>query len=113
MHGLGSFTNDVSVVKMIRITEKHAVELRGTAFNLFNSVRRINTLSSIRYKANGANYGSGFTIINTPAQLAATQAAKSSDPLAIFNAYRTGVGAIDLTNVQPMRILEVGLKFRF
>ncbi len=114
INGLGSFTNDLSIVKMIRITEKHAIELRGTAFNLFNNPRRINTLSSIQYKANGPTFASGFTIINTPSQLGAIQAAKTpNDALAIFNAYRTGVGAIDLTNVQPMRLLEVGLKFRF
>ncbi|HEY2015937.1 MAG TPA: carboxypeptidase regulatory-like domain-containing protein [Bryobacteraceae bacterium] len=112
--GLGSFTNDVSVVKRIRITEKHGIELRATAFNLFNSVRRINTLSSIQYKANGATLANGFSIINTPGQLAATQAAKTpNDPVSIFNAYRTGVGGIDLTTVQPMRILEIGLQFRF
>jgi Carboxypeptidase regulatory-like domain len=112
--GLGSFTNDITVVKMIRITEKHGIELRATAFNLFNSVRRINTLSSIQYKAAGASVASGFNIINSPSQLAAIQAGKTpNDPLSIFNAYRTGVGAIDLTNVQPMRIVELGLKFRF
>ncbi len=42
-----------------------------------------------------------------------TQAAKTSDPVSIFNAYRTGVGYLDLTNVQPMRVIELGLKFRF
>ena len=31
----------------------------------------------------------------------------------MYNAYRTGVGYIDLTNVQPMRIMEIALKFRF
>jgi len=111
--GLGSFTNDVSVVKWIKITEKRGIELRATAFNLFNSVRRINTLSSIQFKASGATAANGFTIINLPSQLAANQAAKTSDPLSIFNAYRTGAGYIDLTNVQPMRIMEIGLKFRF
>jgi hypothetical protein len=113
INGLGSFTNDVGVVKMIRITENHGIELRATAYNLFNNVRRINTLSSIQYKAKGATGASGFNIINTPEQLAATQAAKSSDPLAIFNAYRSGVGSVDLTTVQPMRIVEIGLQFRF
>jgi hypothetical protein len=113
INGLGSFSNDLSVVKTLRITEKHGIEFRASAFNLFNDVRRINTLSSIQYKANGATTAAGFSIINTPEQLAASQAAKSSNPLAIFNAYRTGVGAVDLTTVQPMRIIELGLKFRF
>jgi hypothetical protein len=76
-------------------------------------VRRLGTNSSIQYKANGATFASGFTIINTPAQLAATQAAKSSDPVAIFNSYRTGVGYSDLLTVQPMRVIEIGIKYRF
>jgi hypothetical protein len=114
INGLGSFNNDVSVVKNIKIHERFRVEIRATAFNLFNNVRRINTLSSIQYKANGANLSSGFSIINLPDQLAANQAAKTpNNPLSIFNAYRTGVGYVDLTNVQPMRIMELGLQFRF
>jgi hypothetical protein len=113
LDGLGSFTNDLSVVKYIKITEKHGFELRLSAFNLFNNVRRLSTNSSIQFKANGATFGDGFSIINTPDQLAANQAAKSSNPQSIFNAYRTGVGLVDLTTVQPMRILEIGLKFRF
>ena len=73
-----------------------------------------NAAWSIQYKANGATLASGFSIINTPSLLAANQAAKTpNDPVSIFNAYRTGVGNIDLTTVQPMRILEIGLQFRF
>jgi hypothetical protein len=114
INGPGSFNNDVSVVKTIRITERHSVELRGTAFNLFNNVRRLNTNAAVQYKANGSTYSDGFSITNTPDQLAASQAAKTpSNPVAIFNAYRTGVGAFDLTTVQPMRIVEIGLQFRF
>ncbi|SPE40723.1 hypothetical protein SBA3_3880016 [Candidatus Sulfopaludibacter sp. SbA3] len=46
--------------------------------------------------------------------ISASQAAKSgANSLSIFNAYRTGVGYLDLTNVQPMRTIELGLKFRF
>jgi hypothetical protein len=114
INGLGSFNNDVSVVKTIRITERHSVELRGSAFNLFNNVRRLNTNTSVQYKANGAAFANGFSVINTPDLLAASQAAKTpNNPLAIYNAYRTGVGALDLTTVQPMRIIEIGLQFRF
>jgi len=114
INGLGSFTNDVSVVKTIRITERHGLELRATAYNLFNNVRRINTISSVSYKANGPTFASGFSIINTPDQLAANAtAAKGATASSIFNAYRSGVGAIDLTTVQPMRIVEIGLQFRF
>jgi hypothetical protein len=113
INGLGSAANDISLAKSIHITEKHAIELRATAYNAFNQVRRLGTNSSIQYKANGATLASGFSIINTPAQLAATQAAKSSDPVAIFNSYRTGVGYSDLLTVQPMRVIEIGLKYRF
>ena len=77
INGLGSVANDISVVKSLRITEKHGIELRATAYNAFNQVRRIGTNTSIQYKANGATLASGFSIINTPAQLAATQAAKT------------------------------------
>lgn len=114
INGLGSFTNDLTLVKTIRITEKHGIELRATAFNLFNDVRRINTNSSIQYKANGPTAASGFSIINTPDQLAATQAAKTpTNSLAIYNSYQTGVGYVSLQTVQPMRIMELGLQFRF
>ena len=114
INGLGSWANDISVVKTIRITEKHGIELRATAYNAFNNVRRLGTNTSIQYKANGATFAQGFSIINSPAQLAATQAAKTpNDPVSIFNAYRTGVGYSDLLTVQPMRVIEIGLKFRF
>ena len=113
INGLGSFTNDLSVVKTIRITEKHGIELRASAFNLFNNVRRINTNTSIQYKALGPTAASGFTIINTPDVLAASQAAKTSNPVSIYNAYVSGVGSIALNTVQPMRIIEIGLMFRF
>ena len=113
INGLGSAANDISVAKSIHITEKHAIELRATAYNAFNQVRRLGTNTTVQYKANGATFASGFSVINTPAQLAATQAAKSSDPVAIYNAYRTGVGYSDLLTVQPMRVIEIGLKYRF
>jgi len=113
INGLGSFTNDLSVVKTIKIKERHRLEIRATAFNLFNSVRRLNTNSSIQYKANGATFSSGFNIINTPDQLAANQAAKTTNPVSIFNSYQTGVGYVALQTVQPMRIIELGLQYRF
>jgi hypothetical protein len=77
-------------------------------------VRRLGTNTTVQYKANGATLAQGFSIINTPAQLAALQAAKTpNDPVSIFNSYRTGVGYSDLLTVQPMRVIEIGLKFRF
>jgi hypothetical protein len=108
--GPGSFTNDMSIVKTIRITEGRAIELRVNAFNPFNNVRRINVNSSIQYKANGTNFSDGFTVINTPAQLAANQVAAGKPA---FQGWINGEGLVSLTTVQPMRIVELGLRFRF
>ncbi len=110
LHGLGSFTNDMSLIKTIRVHERYGFELRINAFNPFNNVRRINTNSSIQYKANGPTYASGFTIINTPAQLAANQLAAGKPA---FQGYINGEGLVSLTTVQPMRVIELGLRFRF
>jgi hypothetical protein len=79
-------------------------------FNPFNQVRRLSTNSTIQYKANGPTYASGFTIINTGAQLAANQVAAGKPP---FQGYINGEGLVSLTNTQPMRIIELGLRFRF
>ncbi len=110
LNGLGSFTNDMSLVKTIRVKERYGFELRINAFNPFNQVRRINTNSTIQYKANGPTYASGFTIINTGAQLAANQVAAGKPG---FQGYINGEGLVSLTNVQPMRIVELGVRFRF
>jgi len=110
LNGLGSFTNDLSLVKPITIKERYHVELRVNAFNPFNNVRRLSTNGSIQYKALGPNYSNGFTIINTPQQLAANQVAAGKPA---FLGYINGEGIASLTNVQPMRILEIGLRFRF
>jgi hypothetical protein len=110
LNGLGSFTNDMSLIKMIRIKERAGFELRINAFNPFNQVRRISTNSAIQYKANGATYASGFSIINSGAVLAAAQVAAGKPP---FQGYINGEGLPTLTNVQPMRIIELGLRFRF
>lgn len=40
-------------------------------------------------------------------------AATSGDALKIYNACRVGAGHINLTGVEPMRIIETGIKFRF
>jgi hypothetical protein len=100
----------MSLVKPITIKDRVHVELRVNAFNPFNNVRRINVNSSIQYKALGPNYSSGFTIINTPQQLAANQVAAGKPG---FLGYINGEGIPTLTNVQPMRILEIGLRIRF
>jgi hypothetical protein len=117
--GPGVWQNDMNLVKTFHITEKKTLEFRVNAYNAFNTVRRAanpatNTVNaSIQFKANGSSFGQGFTVYNTPDQLAARAQASGNNPLTVFNQYRTGVGAPNLTNVQPMRILELGLKFRF
>ena len=67
----------------------------------------------MQYKANGATLAQGFTVYNTPDQLAQRAQASNLNALGVYNQYRTGVGTWNLTSVQPMRIMEVGLKFRF
>ena len=58
------------------------------------------------------SFSNGFAVYNTPDQLASRVAA-NANPVTVFNQYRSGVGYYNLTSVQPMRILELGLKFRF
>jgi hypothetical protein len=110
LNGLGSFANDMSLVKPIKIHEKYGLELRINAFNPFNNVRRISTNSSIQYKALGPTYASGFTILNTPQQLAANQVAAGKPA---FQGWINGEGITSLTAVQPMRVIEIGLRFSF
>lgn len=110
VQGLGAFSNDINISKQFRIHETKGLELRVSLFNAFNQVRRVGINSSIQYKALGKTMADGFKIINTPE---ANAAATSGDALKIYNAYRVGVGHINLTGVEPMRIIEVGLKFRF
>ena len=33
--------------------------------------------------------------------------------VALYNQYRTGVGHMNLTDVNVMRVIEIGLKYRF
>jgi len=110
LNGLGSFANDMSLIKTIRVFKEHGIELRINAFNPFNQVRRLSTNSSIQYKALGPTYASGFTIINTGAALATAQEIAGKPG---FLGYINGEGQVNLTTVQPMRILELGLRFRF
>jgi hypothetical protein len=117
--GPGAWQNDMNLVKVFHITEKKTLEFRVNAYNVFNMVRRTanpatNAVnSSIQFKANGSTFAQGFTVYNTPDQLAARATNGTNSAQTIYNQYRTGVGAPNLTNVEPMRILEVGLKFRF
>jgi hypothetical protein len=109
----GTFVNDMSISKRFYIKETKSLELRVSAYNAFNQVRRVNLNTSVQYKANGPAFANGFTVYNTPDQLAQRAVASGLNSLAVFNQYRTGVGYTNLTMTQPMRIVELGLKFRF
>ncbi len=108
----GTFGNDMTMSKKFTIKEGYNLELRVSAYNAFNQVRRTTINSSIQYKAQGVNFSDGFQVYNTPDQIV-SRLASNTNSLAAFNQYRTGVGYYNLTNVQPMRIVEIGLKFRF
>ena len=109
--GRGAFSNDLTVTKVIRLTEGKAFELRASAFNAFNQVRRPVIYSSVQFKAKGRTMADGVSVFNTPELNA--QRTNSTDPKTVYNAYRTGVGHVDITNTDPMRVIEIGLKFRF
>ena len=106
-----SFANDMTLTKAIKINEKHAIELRAAFYNAFNQVRRNSLNTSTQFKANGKNFSDGFTLFNTPE----LQAARNPNltGTALYNQYRTGVGAMNLTDVNVMRVIEIGLKYRF
>jgi len=77
-------------------------------------VRRTYVNSSVLYKAQGARYSNGFAVYNLPSQLAQEAAVSGiTNSLSIYNQYITAAGTVTLTNVQPMRILELALRFRF
>ena len=111
--GPWTYSNDMTLTKRFNITEKKSLELRINAYNAFNQVRRTSLNTSVQYKAQGATFAQGFSVYNTPDQLAARAQSTNLNALGVFNQYRTGVGFYNLTSVLPMRIMEVGLKFRF
>ncbi len=106
-----TYANDMTLTKAFRIHEAHAFELRAAFYNAFNQVRRNNFNTSVQYKANGKTFADGFTIFNTPEALVARNTNLTG--VALYNQYRTGVGASNLTDVYPMRVIEIGLKYRF
>ena len=110
----GSFANDVSFIKQFRISQGRQLELRANAYNLFNNVRRTNINSGLQFKANGRTFADGFRLFNTPELNEARGRANGiTDERQLYNLYRSGVGHVDLTNVQPNRIIEIGMAFRF
>jgi len=106
-----TYANDMTITKAFTIKENHAFELRAAFYNAFNQVRRNNINVSAQYRANGKTFADGFTILNTPEALAARNANLTGT--ALYNQYRAGVGHYNLTDVSPMRVIEIGLKYRF
>ena len=106
-----NFANDMTLTKAFTIRENHAFELRAAFYNAFNQVRRNTLNNSVQYKANGRTYADGFTLFNSPEALAARNSNLSG--IALYNQYRTGAGALNLTDVNVMRVIEIGLKYRF
>ena len=107
----GTYANDMTLTKAFTIKENHAFELRAAFYNAFNQVRRTSLNTSAQYKANGKTFADGVTLFNTPEQLAARN--NTLTGTALYNQYRTGVGATNLTDVSNMRVIEIGLKYRF
>ena len=106
-----NFANDMTLTKAFTIRENHAFELRAAFYNAFNQVRRTGINSSVQFKANGRTAADGFTHFNTPEALLTRNANLSG--IALYNQYRTGVGHYNLTDVNVMRVIEIGLKYRF
>jgi hypothetical protein len=105
------FANDMTLTKAFKIRESHAFELRAAFYNAFNNVRRQTINTSIQYKANGKTFADGFTLFNTPEALASRNSNLTGT--ALYNQYRTGIGHTNMTDVNVMRVIEIGLKYRF
>lgn len=118
LHGRGSFANDISLVKQFRLHDRQRIELRANVYNVFNNVRWLTVNNSVQYKANGPAFGDGFRVFNTP-ELNESRARANgiTDPALLFNQFRAGVGHVTLVdsaaNVQPPRIIEIGVALRF
>jgi hypothetical protein len=118
LQGRGSFANDISLTKQFRLPGRSRLELRTNVYNLFNNVRWLNVNSAITYKAKGATYADGFSVFNTPElNVARAQANGVTDSTQLFNQFRSGVGHVTLVDgsgdLQPPRIIEIGVALRF
>jgi hypothetical protein len=116
--GRGSFSNDISITKQFPLQGRARLEVRANVYNVFNNPRWLNVNNSVTFKARGATFADGFTVFNTPElNMQRAQANGTTDPTALFNAYRSGVGHVNLTDgsgdIQPPRIIEIGLALRF
>ena len=106
-----TYANDMTLTKAFNIREGHGIEIRAAFYNAFNQVRRSGINTSLQFKANGRTFADGFTLFNTPEQLAARNSNLTG--VALYNQYRTGVGHYNVTDVSLMRVIEIGLKYRF
>ena len=108
-------SNDINIAKLWPITERKSFELRVSLFNPFNMVRRDSLNTGATYKAKGARYEDGFTLFNSPDQLVRNLLERRPTATALeqYNQYRSGFGHVNLLSTLPMRIIEVGLRFRF
>ena len=106
-----SFANDMTLTKAFKIKENHAFELRAAFYNAFNQVRRRRSIRrcSTRPTARLSPTGSRCSIRRK--LLAARNSTLTGT--ALYNQYRTGVGHTNLTDVNVMRVIEIGLKYRF
>ncbi len=107
----GNYANDMTLTKAFTIRENHGIEIRAAFYNAFNQVRRTTINTGISYKANGRTFNDGFTLFNSPEALLARNANLSG--VALYNQYRAGAGHVNLTDVNVMRVIEIGLKYRF
>jgi hypothetical protein len=106
-----SFANDMTLTKAFTIKENHAFEIRAAFYNTFNQVRRNTINTGAQFKANGRTFGDGFRLYNAPETLAALNPNLSGT--ALYNQYRGGIGHTNLTDVNVMRVIEIGIKYRF
>ena len=84
--GKGTFTNNLTLIKAFKFKERYSFELKASAYNAFNQVRRTSVNNSVQYKANGATFADGFRVYNTPDQVQARLAATGvTDPLQLHN----------------------------
>jgi len=112
--GYGTLNNDVTLTKQVPVTERVKLEIRASFYNPFNQVRRTSYNASVTFKARGARFEDGFYVYNTPEQQEARlRATGQSDPRVLYNTYRGGVGHMNVTAVEPMRIIEIGMRLRF
>ena len=111
----GTMSNDITLTKQIQIRESAKVELRASAYNLFNSSRHQDVLIAPTFKANGASPSAGVALYNTPENLVANllKSNPSANAITQYNTYRTGVGSTDMTSVLDPRRLELALKLSF